>query len=453
MGRVRRIAKRFAEKVARSRSITAGRWRVAANKYVGRLVNLAGTGTVAGLAADTVATIVRGTKRASDLVTKENSRAKRRLEMPVIQDPNAAGYQQKKRLRDSAGKKLNKTEKKLKMIGAKMQTYIDRFQGVADQIWTSTSGEQYPGYWPLGYYHNTNSTSEQSVYFPYYLMELNNAFKNRQNGSIMTGCPFMRLIRYNGPTLVDPNFAFENVNGRKRDDDGDIRQWSVERSPPTWDFEWGDKMFIDNYDIRFQLYGARKVPQRLYVQLIQFVDEDLCPPVFASVDDGATAGTVRNTREAVVTEETKKWNNFWISETDRLLGNPINKRGIKVSSPTYEVLYSKIFDFEPVMTTEGDECPHNFQFELKYDYNKVVSFVESGDAGVQITNAELLKGNEWDVNTGNQTSVSCADRGRLFLKICAEAPVNEFNYSSSKIADYFCSFDMIVRRKASKIVI
>lgn len=458
MGRVRRIAKRFAQRVARSRAITAGKWRVAANKYITRLGTLAGTAGVVGLAGDTIATVLRGTKRASEIVTNPTAKSRKQLnfDMETVHDPNKGGYSQKKRVRDRAGKQMDEDRKKLKILGAKLQKFISRFQGVSDQVYIHSSAEQFPGWWPLDFYQDADydpgppPTGAAEVFMPYFLFELNNAHEQYYQGVTSYGSPMMRLIRDNA---LDGRFRFQPIPGVKAENDGGECRWQIERTPVGLPATY-DTNFFENFDIRMQLYGARKVPVKLNIQIIQFVDDDYAPPVFKWDPVAGTSATIiRNDPSSLSGEEANKWNNFWLSETDKLVGNSITKRGVKTSQNAYTVLYNKSFDFEPVMTTEGDEAPHNVEFYLKYDYNKVVSYVENALTGLQITPAEMVNANEWDVSSSNHLSLSCNDRGRLFLKITGETPLNVWDRpENTKICDWAGSFDLMVRRMGRNLV-
>lgn len=451
--------------LGRSRRITARLWRHAAHKYVNNLTKFVGTASVVGLAADTVATVARGHKRASDSIRDlTNKRVKRSLSAAMahqdsghgrdtVMDPNSAGYSQKKRVRDIAGRKLPKTEKKLKLLGAKMHTQIERWQACADQVYIHSSSEQFPGWFPLGYNLNPDLTDYATL--PYFMFELNGAYRNYHKNGYYFHSPMLRLVR--GPAVNAP-FDFFPIAARNSDNSSDQYVWTQERNGVNqWniaEMNTGDSDFFDYFDIRMQLYGARKAPVKITVQLINFLDDDYSPPVWGGSTNPQTTMPARLDDSAA--QQTglvfDRWNNHWLAETDRLLGNTINKRGVKMDR-VYDVVYSKSFDFEPVMTTEGDEAPHNVQFELKYDYNKVVSYVQDSSAGLQIEPAEMIQANEWDVSSnGLHTGLVPNTKGRLFLKICADTPLNEsVRPEGTKVCDWAGSFDLIVRRKRSRI--
>lgn len=453
--------------LGRSRRITAALWRRAASKYVSKLGTFVGTTGVVGLAADVAATVARGTKRASDIVTdRSESRAKRRLmtdinmayqESGVVHDPNSVGYSQKKRVRDKSGSNPTKLEKLMKRIGALTGVQICRFQGLSDQIWVPTGTEQYPGYYPLGFY--SSGVASSNAVLPYYVFDLTTALINRTTPTSGAtgdyfGVPFYRLNRYNG---LNDKFNYVQVAGCDADNNSsNWFKWQIERTADniaSTPRSWGDKMYLEWADIRMQIYGARKAPTRVFVDIIQYTDEDYVPrkvivdagnaPYFESTDAGESASS----DPALFA----RWQNFHLSEVDRLLGNSIAKRGVKMPRG-YNVLYSKTFDFEPVMTNEGDACPHNVQFELKYFIDKVISYVERPQGDTQVTTAEMIQPNEWDTSDYGKTLTSCNGKGRVYLRIRGEALKNEFtNTAEDRICDYAASFDLMVRRKNSMI--
>lgn len=461
MGRVVRIAKRF--RAAVKAASKASRSTFIKNLY--RIGTGVGSSGVVGLAADVAATVYRGTKRASDIVKRDEVRAKRRIDMsaamdegygPVVVDPNSVGYSQKKRVRAKGGSNPSKLDKMMKRIGALTDVQICRFQGLSDQIWVASGTEQYPGYYPLGYY--LSNVANSNAVLPYYMFDLTTALINRSvntSGAANDyyGVPFYRLSRYNG---FNDKFNYQQISGRDSDNSVDQYRWQVERTADlitNTPRNWGDKMYLEWADIRMQIYGARKAPTRVFVDIIQFTEEEYCPRKVIVDTSGAQHFESQDASETASTDPAlfARWQNFHVAEVDRLLGNSIAKRGVKMPRG-YNVLFSKIFDFEPVMTTEGDACPHNVQFELKYYIDKVINYVEKPQGDTLITTAEMIQPNEWDTSDYGKTLTSCNPKGRVYLRIRGEALKNEFtNTAEDKICDYAASFDLMVRRKNSMI--
>lgn len=394
----------------------------------------------------------------------------------MIQDPNAGGYAERKRIRAKGGKPDGKTAKKLKLIGAHLQTQIDRWQGVdANGLWAD--GAPWPGWFPLD---ATVGDQVDNGYLPYYIWDLTGAYKNKTtsaNGTFYVNAfssPCQRLRRSSGNAGIDAGtYYFGAIPGRDNEDVGDTFMWLPERTPDTLQpnptlppyrqryttKRTGDKCYFDWVDCRFKLYGASKAPTRVHVRIIQFTEEDMTPGTqgvyLTNPANPTTEVKVQNVfvdQEDASTDKTddrqrfNRWQNFWMSETDRCVGNAIQIRGIQTQRP-YRLLHSKTFDFQPTSNDENDPTPHSIEYQLKYDLTKVVDYVQNPDTS-DFTYDEVGKPNEWIQSGGGHQSISCNAKGRVYLVVHAEVPqVTANNPEGSRIGDYAPSFDIILRRK------
>lgn len=377
----------------------------------------------------------------------------------IVYDPNSGAYNQRKRAYDTAGIPRTKAERKLAILGAHIQPFIDRYQGLNPPIWDPAGTTVSPGKFPLSF--GTYGT-DGYYQMPLYLMDLTCAYQNRAEdigtgvSALYRGVPMMRLRK---DATTPYRYWFGSVAGEQGDSAGTAdSRWICERTPivapsdPDTDFRTGDKGYISWVDIRMNVYGAVNAPSTVMVQLIQFEDEDMTPPVFAKAGAvGTTDSTLELCPQDTATTDRSlfdRWQDFWQSDTDRLVGNPIAKRGSTKVSGVYRVLYTKRFEMEPTMTTENDKTPHCIEFNLKYHMDKVIDYVRNPDGNIDVATADLDEGNTFGVEDYNKTSVACAGRGRVYLRITGVTLKDtSANPASNTIGAYSPSFDLIVRRK------
>lgn len=408
--------------------------------------------SIAGLAFDAARTIYSGTKRALDFTSVEEPVTKRAKTMTIY-----AGSSQRKRVAAKAGVKLDNTTKKLKILGAHLQTFVDRFQAMGNTL--SDTNEGFPGWYPCNYYKQTTG----QAYFPYYLFDLtcahlNNATKSDGTGEgDYFGVPLLRLKRDNATPY---GYYFEAMTGRNSSNSANSYHWQVEQTNANLtgvnalpNFRVGDKGFVDWCDIRLNLFGATKCPVRAHVQIIQFNEEDYCPgvPGVRYVNDVPTLETIEtDSSSSNVSDKDRfyRWQNFWNQETDRLIGNPLTKRGLDMKDSPYRVLFSRTFEYEPQSTDDEDITPSNVEFQLKYYVDKVISYVRNPEGARGIVPQEQADANEWDTHDNGKQSIACHPKGRVYLKIAYETPKNTWQETGELVAMHWSgSFDLMVRRK------
>lgn len=429
---------------SKSRAVVAAAWRRAGYRYANNLARFGQSASLFGTALGVAGTIYSGTKRALSLVDTRSSKMPR-----IISDPNAGAYNQRKKAKAYAGRRLSTKAKQSKILNSHFMKHIVRFNAAANTI--LESGENFPGYYPLDYY--SDGAPEADGLMPYYLMDLTCAQINNQqylDGTYNTarGAPLVRLIQRNGTST----FSYTPMAGRDADNATDVFDWRDEYTPlvPGALPVVKDKNFYEWFDVRMNLYGATKVPTRVYVQLVQFVDEELVPVSFvkpgASPDPAVPLAVSSLPTEP---EAYARWQNHHIQELDKLVGNPIAIRGFQPRGQPYRVLFSRQFEFEPQMETEGDKTPHQVEFYFKYDMNKTVWYTETPQYST-LTASEIPGPNEWIAYGQNKNSVFCAPKGRVYLKITGQTPKNTFVISEGEHGhDYAPSFDLIVRRRST----
>jgi len=393
-----------------------------------------------------------GTKRTfADMGTVTNA-TYQDAHTQTIRD-KGQGYTQLSRTNLYYGKKLDKTEKKLKLIGARMQRVVERWQKVDE---TAKLGK-----FPLDY--NTLGP-DGNAQLPLYLFDLTCVPNHARAGdyTIAAGAgttilndivwpfPMRRLMKETG----GGRFYTDARSGRDHDNSGDKKEWLPERYPTSVrELMAHDACLIEDIDIRLMLYGATARPSRVYVELWQFTDDGVTPA--SEYGFYNAAGTVQFSTYAYGEpvngdENADVWNNMWFSCTDGNLGNPIGKRGVKLSEKPYNVLYRREFEFQPIDMQEKDQTGHQEEVRFKIDMNKVVGFVNNPEIGGQIVTDELDNPNEWDI-AGNQ-KVRCftVPKGRVYLVI--RGSVMERTNTEELQPTVSPSFDLVVRRKRSQLV-
>lgn len=381
------------------------------------------------------------------------------------------GYQQITNVRDRCGKKVNKTSKKLKLIGASMQNTIERFQ--------RCSLTAKLGAYRLSY--DKAAGTATTAGFPVYCFELTGVTNlSTMSGGVaaqklLTPCPGLRLCQAGSTNATIPNYFFWGndvtlstavpVYGRDADDAGDWGHWQTERSsraqvssvdPGNGNYmlPWGDKAMIEWVQASFLLYGAKSRPSSCTIEIVQFLDETYVPKVIARnhtdanytiVDDDPTTVGIVGTS----TGEIDKWNAFYTANTDNLVGNPIAKRGLSEYSwdKHTKSLYRRTFAFQPTVTTEGDSTGHQIKVNLKINVNKVCDYVEGPDFGGLVAE-DLINANEWDIQGVGKAAPYCAKKGRVFLFVTA---TNIENSTAASNGETYPSFDLVLRRKMSRI--
>lgn len=365
----------------------------------------------------------------------------------TVFDPNSGAYNQRKRVRDSTGQARSKDDRKLAMLGAHMQTFIDRFQGVNAPIWSRDVSET-AGHYALSYKKET----DLSWTLPVHTYDLTLAYQNKasqyniSNEFTFRGCPGMVLKRL--PTTND--FSWSVQNGTRSDGVTDDPRWIVERTPIALSapqdttYRVGDKGYIQWVDIRMMLYGAVKTPTTVTVQLVRLLE--MCPDVYGYSNSATSTTLIEQRPQTDERPQYEEYNDMWLGHIDRLIGNPIAKRGTK--KPCMQVLYSKRFEFEPQMSTEEDKTPHAVEFNLRYSVDKVIDYVRNVEAfetmeGMNLDDAAFFVPEDF-----NKTSICCDKRGRVFLMVTGEVPKDQSILGTGeKLGDYCPSYDVILRRK------
>lgn len=357
-----------------------------------------------------------------------------------------ANYLQLTHAKGYGGKKLTKTEKKLKLLGAHMNAQIERFQSISQN---ATYGA-----FPLN--HVTAATT--AIDMPVYLLDLTSIvnFGTAAAGgaqSAFVPSPFMRL-------RCDDTGAYSWVVQQGTTPGGNRSIWQIERSGRNQTLSsghnfisMGDKAMIEWLDFRMLFYGARNRPSSVTFQIVQFTDTDYVPLVSGQAAPGG-ADTTLDTDNAVAdtaTPEYAKWTTFWDQVVSKLIGNPIGKRGMREYelNSNARILCTKTFDFQPIDTGEADTTGHQVDYHYFHRLNKVFDYTSDPQANALADDDSKINQNIYPVYLNNKLAPFVNKKGRLYVMITGTNIQDSTGEATPGLLGP--SFDLICRRKTSII--
>lgn len=422
------------------------------------------------LAASAVAATVDrlAAKRASNAVglarsaaTLNPAQVRERSALATMPASDGGQYVKLTRTRRRLGRKLKKSSKLLKMVNASCQVVVQRFQKLS-----SWDANMSPASTPLNFVQAT--ADGQASSYPLYVFDMTSVANKVTIGNNSVTYPnvLYRLFRNRAATTTDlTNFYYFNptgCNGLDQTGNNQVYTWLNERTPRANVFPMS-AINYDWFDIRLMLYGAKNIPSRVTVSLVQF-DPDFCPNYWTHTSSDATLGVPVGDEIAPFVgneERARSWNEFWAGRVDRLVSHPMNKRDA-YNMKGIRVLHSETHNFNPIASTETDTRGHMKQVKLFQRVNRVMrlqwqrqaefSAAGTGGAGGGVPASDEADPNRWDAvnpipatsnaNTGNtDNQVAPAPRARIFLMIEASSPNAAFDPLQH------CSFDFLIRRK------
>lgn len=434
------------------------------HRWLGRAAHaVSAVGGIGGLAAQAASNVVTGTKRVSRSMDLWDMPTTKKRERKFL--PNFVGRKKQKRMdhtaveerrydKQHAGQRISSRRKQQKMLAAHLQTWISRFNACdADGLDA--------GWFSLSYNGTAPAAGQTSQYgMPLYLFDLT-CVENFINPNTQYPCLSRRLVRQvaNADIAIPANQPFKTVlvGGQDKDNSAVATPcWQLERRPGDFDPTVGARAMIEWIDIRLQITGAKKAPSKVWVEIWRFKDEGLCPTMGYNTTsrNGQLSLAAYETAQAHLEpqpgglDDYDRWQDFWISETDGLIGNTLSKRGQVKTSDVCARMYSKCYEFTPTLTIENDTTGHQVQVRLFYDVNKIHSYDVGGVAYKDVGVTDQANANFWDESGSTLNSIIPNGKGRKFLVIrgtCAK------NITGLTAGDYDPSFDIIIRRKMSRL--
>lgn len=427
------------DKYQASRDLVAAYWKKQGWKYAARLGRFAAFGPLA-LAAAGAANFVT---RIPSLSTRPDmgrsmqpSRKRARSDGKTSVKYDKGGYAQLTYDRAKCGKKLTRTDRVSKLVNSHTFDVIERFQNITNL--SSGSG---------AYSLNWDDSGANQNSLPMYLFDLT-CLPNKIGDNVTTSYPqpFTRLYRNKlNATLTAGAYYTNIVAGRNADDAGDSYLWQAEREPSLFTNRAHERALIEWCNLRFVLYGARKNPSWIKLQIVQFVEEDQVPGGYST--DPAIVSTEAGRILNVTDPNYNRWQTTWQGAVDQLTGSTIGIRDLKEQKLKLRVKFSKMYKFNPTMTTESDVSGHQVSVNFNYAMNKVCSYVEDPRAHTEVSPVEEVNPNEFPVYDQHVYSSHTAPKGREFLMITGYTGKPVSAYGTGIDADFAPSFDMAIRRK------
>lgn len=326
------------------------------------------------------------------------------------------------------GKRVRKRELLMRILSAKLNNVTHRFQNISN----SADGR---GCFPLSYF-NQGAGFFSSL--PVVAFDLTGAQQQVINGVQTFATVCTRLQRSAAGTY---NWSF--IPGVDSDDAGNAYGWTTERNSGLTNTKEYASALIENVSIKLLLYGARKFPSKVMVQLVSFAEG--YTPVVGS---GTSVSALPTVAEASGVENAEDYNAMWMAHTAPLIGNPINTRPSSLRK-LMRVHYSKTYDFQPKLSTELDVTGDQVAVYFNYKMNKRVDYARAQSVQ-SVTNAEEINPNEWVIHNDNELNIVALPEQRVFLLISGMTPLNGFNVVNAD-QDLCPSFDYCIRRRISGI--
>lgn len=433
-----------------SKQRTAAAWRTWATSAIRGAAFRAGAAGLAAGAAYYGYKYFRNKKRRMTepyTVARKRSRVESGGGSTSYRQDAGANYLQLTHAKGYGGKKLSKTEKKLKLLGAHMNAQIERFQACSI---AATNG-----YYPLN--HVTVNTNQLDL--PVYLLDITSMvnFGTAAAGGAQAAyvpSPLMRL-------RADDSGGYSWVIQQGTVTPSGTRSiWQIERSGRNQTLSsghnfisMGDKAMIEWIDFRMLLYGARSRPSSVTFQIVQFTDVDYVPYVSGQAAPGG-ADTILDTDNSVAATDTPeygKWQTFWDQVVSKLIGNPIGKRGMREYelNANARVLCSKTFDFQPIDSGEADTTGHQVDYHYFHRMNKVIDYTSDPQANALADDDAKINQNVYPVYLNNKLAPFCNKKGRVFA-MWTGVNIQDSTGEGTQ-GNFGPSFDLICRRKTSII--
>lgn len=351
--------------------------------------------------------------------------------------PVGGGGQQLSFSKLKHGKKVARRELLMRLLSAKLNPVTHRWQNITN----SASGS---GAYKLDY--SLSGAVGATAFYPVFLFDLTGAQVQSLNSINVHACPASRLQR-SGVTPFNYNTA--PILAKNADANADLGAWTLERNSGLTNPKEFAEGIIENVSIKLLLYGARKFPSKVKVQIVSFTEgytpnAFICTPFITS----AVAVDQAEPNGATTDEATRDWNAMWSQHVAPLIANPISTRPMGTRK-TMKVHMSKEYVFQPKLSTELDVTGDQEAVFFSYKMNKRVDYTRA-QPNDQVTPVEEGDPNEWTIKDYNELQVHARPEQRMFLMISGLTPLNTSGVTNGEI-DFAPSFDICIRRKISAL--
>lgn len=416
----------------------------------------------------------------SDNINTPSRPPKRQKIEPTLVDMygEGASYNQKALIKRTVKvqglHQLEKSKVEKAVVGSKLQRLVERWSSCQSVKQNDTpqalQGAQVLNWGPSTNLSGVTPNQSQSYAVPMYFFDISAAYNNNALD----------------PTLVYPNvcyrpeltwyetgndtISFFNWAGRNSDDTIGNITWRVNEigtSAATGLDVVGNKTFMEYLDVDMSIFGARKVPGCVYVELWRFTDPALCLPYTGASSNGATSAV--SYKDATDADDIFKRTTFFKNWLNKMCGIMTNFRQVKGSLDGVEIHRIQKLEFNPTSTTESDSNGHQKDLRLHIPMNKLFKYDWYFPANDEPQVNELGNPDEWDLKNGNKAQLPAPrETSRMFLVVRADVPqmhattylyttmnpVDNTHFpATATLYDLFPSFDILIQRKRSQIKI
>ncbi|AYP28779.1 MAG: capsid protein [Cressdnaviricota sp.] len=244
---------------------------------------------------------------------------------------------------------------------------------------------------------------------PFYAMDLTAVIQQQTSASAVAEPNVMVQL---GQASIGGNMVFRRVIGSDAAGNaGSTATWIVEKAPVppgtnTYALGPFGKTMIHHASISANLWGATAKATKYMVQVVRFLDDDLCPTGHEGL--GTFALDVPNA--------TARRNDFYQNLIKSWTFNPIATTG-GLQASKYKVLKTQTITIEPNPTTDGDADPQCVVYKAFLKLNKICKYEETSQfIG---TDVDLNDQADFALNVGSQVTTQCNKKQRIYLIIRA----------------------------------
>lgn len=361
-------------------------------------------------------------------------------------DAQKAEYYVKK-----GGKRLNKRQRLLKQLETHVQPIIERFGNNTLLQASDTPVLKLGAAWLNAGPFNTATGDFR---WPVYMYDLTgvrniNKFNNNANQFPTVGFRLLSSTAVAG----QHNYGYETTVGRDSTDANNTNSWVVQKLPrSTQDLPVaGVSSFIDAFQLKMSVYGARKVASEVYVELWRFTDDKLVPNQHSSVSNLSSGGAPVSEYSTI---DQERLDNFWTSMLSKMVGTNNADQIDKDASDGVDIKRLWTFKFGPKDTSMDSvngsvrnlTLNHQFNRWVKLDWEPTEPTGVNEIGPTNIGNMDFF----YPETNANSTTTQPNQTSRVFLVVRGDvAQQHSSNFgvvSTDNRADLFPSFDFTIRR-------
>lgn len=416
----------------------------------------------------------------SDNINTPSRPPKRQKVEPTLVEMYAEGssYNQKalikRTVRVQGLHQLEKSQVEKAVVGSKLQRVVERWSNCQavkrDDTPQALQGSQILNWGPSTDIAGVTPNQSQSFAVPMYFFDISAAYNNNALNSTLTYPNVCYRPELTWNETGNDTISFFNWAGRNPDDSLGLTTWrlgEISTNAQSGLDVVGSKTFMEYLDVDMSIFGARKVPGCVYVELWRFTDPALCLPYTASSTNNTNTAT--SYKDVTDGDDIFKRTTFFKNWINKMCGIMTNFRQLKGSLDGVEIHRIQKLEFNPTSTTESDANGHQKDLRLHIPLNKLFKYDWYFPANDEPQLNELGNPDEYDTKSGNSCQLPAPrETSRMFLVVRADVPqmhATKYLYTTmnpvdashfpatATLYDMFPSFDILIQRKRSQIKI